>query len=85
MSKYSKKLVDSVIDLKNCGMTVTEISDMKRLTKNQVQYIVYQMKRDVKSKEPETKFKIEAIECDKESHNLYVDSFLQKLKKFLFG
>jgi|DEB0MinimDraft_10_1074344.scaffolds.fasta_scaffold117187_2 orotate phosphoribosyltransferase-like protein len=85
MSKYSDKLVSEVIELKNSGFTVTEITEIKRLTRNQIQYILYQLKRDLKAKEPDKKFDLDAIDREKEPKNLHVLSFLQRLKKCLFG
>jgi orotate phosphoribosyltransferase-like protein len=85
MSKYTNKLVSEVIELKNSGFTVNQIIELKRLTRNQVQYILYQLKRDLKAKQPEKKFDLDAIDREKEPSNLHTLSFLQKLKKCLFG
>ena len=66
MSKYSDELVSKVIELKNSGFTVTEITEIKRLTRNQVQYILYQLKRERLKESPDAKFNIEAVEKDRE-------------------
>ena len=66
MSKYSDKLVSEVIELKNSGFTVTQITELKRLTRNQVQYILYQLKRERLKESPDAKFEIEAVEKERE-------------------
>ena len=75
MAKYSDKLIKSVHSMKDGGKTYKQIASEKKLTYNQVSYII----NNKISKTLEELY-VQADEAIKEA-----DSLLKRIKRLLFG
>tara|TARA_R110001592_G_scaffold6922_5_gene38211 strand:+ start:405 stop:635 length:231 start_codon:yes stop_codon:yes gene_type:complete len=75
MAKYSDKLIKSVHSMKDCGKTYKQIASEKKLTYNQVSYII----NNKISKTLEELY-VQADEAIKDA-----DSLLKRIKRLLFG
>ena len=75
MAKYSDKLIKSVHSMKDGGKTYKQIASEKKLTYNQVSYII-----NNKISKTLEEIYVQADEAIKDA-----DSLLKRIKRLLFG